>query len=744
MLQSEALKFTESCFNGEPASCTFACPYHIDLRSFLKKATRGRWDSCYKDLINAVAFPYIACSICPKTCVNSCQRTLIGDAPVAINDIEMACIEYAKSHSPESFSVTKKTQRIAIVGAGICGLTAAFFLSQKQFNVVVYEKSDLIGGSLKNHPDFTKFEDDINSKFISGRVSFERSHEICDISELDGFDAVILATGSESNTFDLTSTRDPKTFQTRLPHVFACGKLCGCNDYEALYEGISVANLAEAYILSGTPDFGVKEWNLSNCTRFVEHTDAVSAPLTEKSGEIYTKDEAKKEAARCLQCDCTACLNICEFMRKYKKKPTKLATEVYMDSQVRPPITAHSATLAVYSCNLCGKCTDACSATVDLPGLFCFSRQSRVERNDYPPAFHEFWLQSQKFFSGEAGYTFSPDDKACEYAFFPGCQLAAADPKYVETAYEFLRENYSAGIISSCCGAPSYWGGDKKLLDENTDKIRTQWENMGKPKLVTACASCTKMLNMVLPEAEVVSLYTLLDAKSVNCDLSGFESVSVFDPCAVNITPEVKASVRNIAGRSTTAVTDYDSDGQCCGNGGHIKLADFSLYSNIVKNRAADSESPYLVYCVNCREVFKAQGKDTKHLLEAVFGFNAGKTPHLEDKRRNGIMAKISLLEKYKNVSFEPSVNPWDDVKINVPEDVRIKMEDKMLTDSDVRETIWNAGQTGEGFYSPETGVYLSCLVKPVLTYWAEYKKNGDTFDILNVYCHRMHFRENE
>ena len=87
MLQSEALKFTEGCFNGEPASCTFACPYHIDLRSFLKKAARGRWDSCYKDLMNTVAFPYIACSICPKSCADSCQRKLVGDEPIAISDI---------------------------------------------------------------------------------------------------------------------------------------------------------------------------------------------------------------------------------------------------------------------------------------------------------------------------------------------------------------------------------------------------------------------------------------------------------------------------------------------------------------------------------------------------------------------------------------------------------------------------------------------------------------------------------
>ena len=107
-------------------------------------------------------------------------------------------------------------------------------------------------------------------------------------------------------------------------------------------------------------------------------------------------------------------------------------------------------------------------------------------------------------------------------------------------------------------------------------------------------------------------------------------------------------------------------------------------------------------------------------------------------------MAKIKLLDKYKNFKFVPSEKPWDNIVINVSDDVRLKMEDKMITDGNVRETIWTCEKSEEGFYSPDTGTYLGCLVKPVLTYWVEYKKNGDTFDILNVYCHRMHFRENE
>ena len=170
MLQSEALKFTEGCFNGEPASCTFACPYHIDLRSFLKKAARGRWDSCYKDLMKTVGFPTVACSICSNRCENSCQRVYIGDDTINISAIERACIKYTKTTIPDVYSGTLKNERIAVIGAGVCGLTTAFMLSQKLYNVVIFEKTNEIGGSLKSHPDFDSFADDFSSKFRTTRV----------------------------------------------------------------------------------------------------------------------------------------------------------------------------------------------------------------------------------------------------------------------------------------------------------------------------------------------------------------------------------------------------------------------------------------------------------------------------------------------------------------------------------------------------------------------------------------------
>ena len=105
---------------------------------------------------------------------------------------------------------------------------------------------------------------------------------------------------------------------------------------------------------------------------------------------------------------------------------------------------------------------------------------------------------------------------------------------------------------------------------------------------------------------------------------------------------------------------------------------------------------------------------------------------------------KVHLLEKYGKERWVPETQPWDGMKLTVGEDVRAAMEQKMISDADVRECLWNAEKDGDGFYNAEEDSFLACLVRSALTYWVRYRKQGDGFEILEAYCHRMHFRENE
>jgi NADPH-dependent glutamate synthase beta subunit-like oxidoreductase len=190
MKLEDSTAYTQRCFHGEPASCSYACPFRLDIRAFLEKAGKGRWLPAYKALRNAVVFPVIVSALCDQPCRAHCQRTLLGDEAIAIRDLEAACIRYTKNHKPESYVIPPKNQRIVVVGAGVSGLACALNLAQKKFLVTVFEKESGWGGALRTHPRFAEFDEDIALQFSTVKTEFRYGIEIKSLDELSEFDAV--------------------------------------------------------------------------------------------------------------------------------------------------------------------------------------------------------------------------------------------------------------------------------------------------------------------------------------------------------------------------------------------------------------------------------------------------------------------------------------------------------------------------------------------------------------------------
>jgi Fe-S oxidoreductase len=741
MRQEEATIITKNCINGDPATCSNACPFGLDLRSFLKKSAKGRWNAAYKEFRNSVIFPRIVAAMCPHPCQGSCQRTVLGDEPVSIGLIERACLDYSKKKEVSEYPIPPKEQKIAVIGAGVCGLTLALIMSQKKYAVTVFDRSSGWGGTLRSRPDFKVFEEDFSSQFTVLDTRFCFDTEIKSMSELDGYDIIYISTGSGGNDFGMIDSWNKDTLSTSDARIYIGGQVTGVDMMTGMAQGIKAANMIESYLLSGSTDYASEEF-VEKCSHFLEHKNEPSvARVVPENGDFYTEAEAKAEAARCMDCDCDSCFTQCEMMIQYKKKPHKLATEVYLDSIARPRISATSATRAVYSCNECGRCKSKCPESVDIGDLVQLSRSSRLERNYYPPALHDYWLREMDFASGEASFASAPvgSDK-CEYAFFPGCQLGACNPEYVFKSYDFLSENYNAGIILGCCGAPAYWGGDNARNEKNCQRILEQWQQLGKPTLVFACATCEREFEKFMPQIKRVSLYTLLAQSDKIAPKAIFDEASIFDPCSANASDGIKSAVKALASRSGTKLSDYDSDGFCCGYGGHITLANPELYNRLANKRAQESPLPYIVYCVNCHEVFSQRSKPCAHILDMVFDLEPCKNITLDEKRQNSLKVKKAILKKW-GVDFTPETHPWDSYDVVIADDVLDTMEKKLITASDVRETIWTAQQDGSGFID-EDGNIACCMVKPALTYWVQYTCDGDKYLVSDVYCHRMHFRE--
>lgn len=506
--------YTKKCFNGEPASCSFACPFHLDIRTFLDKTDKGRWSAAYKELRNSVVFPVIVSALCDQPCRGHCQRTLTGDEAIALRDIESAVIKYAKNRNPEAYFIPPKSQSVAIVGAGTSGLSCALNLAQKKYPVTVFDKEDGWGGSLRNHPRFTEFDADITQQFSAVAVNFKYRSEIKDLQELNDFDAIYIATGDGGESFGLLENWDRSLLTTSNPKVFLGGALSGASLMEGIAQGIELSKTMEVFLQTGKAAGTHGGYDKTSCGHTLKHEGAVPSPLIKPSSVSngYTEEEAKLEAARCLQCDCDLCMVSCEMLKRFRKKPHRMSIEAFTDLQASV-LSGRLMTRETYSCNICGHCKSICPESVDLGALLNFSRITRINTSSYPAAFHDFWLREMDFATSEGSFHSAPKGKeSCEYAFFPGCQLGAAKPEYVFRSYEFLRDKYDAGIILNCCGAPAYWAGDETRLRQNLDQIRQSWSSMGNPTLIFACASCESIFSKFLPEVKRISLYELLAA----------------------------------------------------------------------------------------------------------------------------------------------------------------------------------------------------------------------------------------
>ena len=753
---------TDRCFYGDPASCSFPCPFSFDVRTFLERAKSGKWKLAYKLLRNAVTFPAIVCELCPAPCMGECQRAHVGDEPVAIKDIESACIRFSKKKDPESFRIPPKEERIAVVGAGLAGLSCALILAQKKYSVTVFEKTSSMLSSLADHPKIANFREEIEFQFSAVTIDFNYEVEIKSLSALNDFSAVYIATGNNDDFACLLADRDCITGfvenqESTSPGIFLGGKFAGMDQMQGVAFGGEVSKYIESFIQTGSPSRSESDSEIKKELHYVDHEGEVSvsrvnpSQLTDDGENVYSAEEAIAEASRCMACDCRKCLDSCEMLNSFKKRPQKIALEAFMDTKSNPPFSSCSLTREAYSCNICGHCKTVCPVDIDMGEVFQLARVGRAETGKHPTAFHDFWLRDFAFHNENSSYVRPENQDAQEkYIFFPGCKTADTNPTLIHNATAYLKEKFGAGLLLDCCGAPAFWAGEKKLFEEHILKIKTLWTGHGNPTFVFACAYCIKLFKEYLPEINLISIYEIM-AKDEDFHIeSPTEPMAVFDPCVSEGEENLQQSVRSLATNSELVISDLPGPNRCCGFGGHMRTANQELYDQLVSNRASEDERPYLVYCANCAEALRLDGKKCSHILELAFtdGFETS-LPDLQEKQSNFIKAKALVLDMY-NIPYQNNkeVFPWEKISLTIPPDVLKYMTSKLIMENDIKEAIWTAEGNGTIFINDDEGSRQCSLVKPRVTYWAEYKKHtGDDnetahYELLSAYCHRMRFSE--
>jgi hypothetical protein len=134
-------------------------------------------------------------------------------------------------------------------------------------------------------------------------------------------------------------------------------------------------------------------------------------------------------------------------------------------------------------------------------------------------------------------------------------------------------------------------------------------------------------------------------------------------------------------------------------------VPDPQLFDEITGNRAKASDKPYIVYCANCREVFAARGKESRHILDVYFGNELQGVPTLKQKRENALRLKKELLKEKWDMDVAYDVKPWDSLKLNIIPELQKKGQ-LLISEDDLRRTYTLQSKAATS-YSAKTGSAL-------------------------------------
>lgn len=180
------------------------CPLHNLVPEWNDLVYRGLWQEAYQRLARTNPFPEFTGRVCPAPCEGACTEGTISD-PVAINCLEYEIIERAFA---EGWVANRKGldtgKKVAIVGSGPAGLSAAHYLNLVGHEITVFEKDDRPGGLLMYGIPSIKLEKGIIERRLelmkAAGVNFLLNAEVGrDISPqalLDNYDAVLLCAGA--------------------------------------------------------------------------------------------------------------------------------------------------------------------------------------------------------------------------------------------------------------------------------------------------------------------------------------------------------------------------------------------------------------------------------------------------------------------------------------------------------------------------------------------------------------------
>jgi formate dehydrogenase beta subunit len=183
------------------APCREACPAGIDVPRYVRHIREGHFEKALAVIRERIPFPFVCGYACVHPCETKCARTQFDEA-IAIRMLKKAAAENG-GRKPAVIAKRPPTgKKVAVIGSGPCGLTAACYLNGQGHRVTVYEALPMPGGMLRYGIPGYRLPEDIVDREIAmirdGGVEIVAGVRVSSAESLreKGFDAVLVATGA--------------------------------------------------------------------------------------------------------------------------------------------------------------------------------------------------------------------------------------------------------------------------------------------------------------------------------------------------------------------------------------------------------------------------------------------------------------------------------------------------------------------------------------------------------------------
>lgn len=761
------------CTQENPPRCQVACPFNLDVRGVMTCLSRGNTREARRLVQRSLPLPGLFAHICDHPCETMCLRESLGGS-LNVGEIERFLVREVEAPLDRSY-VRKKSQRMAIVGAGVAGLVCAYDLAAKGFDVDVYHTGEP-EYALKRFPNLDWEAPNgpaAEWERLCAKIAFLKVESL-DAGLLTELVALYEAIFVDASCGEFGIARELCDATTLVYEEGLAGRVVAGGWIDAAFsasraggEGRRAAVTMER-MASGVSLTAARERETKSPAMQLDGIEEAARVSPAKGG--YTKEEAMREASRCLDCRCDICVKACAYMQKYQGYPKVFARRIFNNLSIAQGI--RKANTLINSCALCGQCEELCPDGFSMKDLCLAAREELVAQGFMSKSAFEFALEDMEQATSCLFVHEGCSGKPPRYVFFPGCQLAGARPKQVADVYDFLGKGLcgGVGVYLSCCGIPAHWAGEKELFARHVQQMKEKLASWGNPTVIAACPTCFNVFKEYLPEVEVTSLWEVLDGMELVSWVRARENtvpdtLVIHDPCAARHNTAWQKAVRSLAKKCGITVLEPKHTGEttaCCGHGGNQWCADFEAARAMAKKRARELGGPVMASCIMCRENLAAEGLPTWHLLDILpVGWEVG-APYpatsLSQRRAGRIEARrifVRKLDKEEMPQEEHKVRLRFAKTFPVRQDNGVlgegskaweaaclaALEARQILLDDVEETIFVAEREGRFFVNRDTGHRLASHRPRTVTFWVEYHREEDEAGLLYVvsdaWCHR-------